>query len=326
MAGVAFHAGVAVIAVMLIAACASGTLASKSTPSQPGATSNGNILVSLNPEVTYPESYDPESGLKFILGTPDLGVGRQRVSFIITHSRGLFRFPVVQVESYYLPEGSPGLREGPVQTTQAQFQEFSLGTRGIYVTHLEFDRAGTWQLEASFPDPDGGRVSTTLSFDVSEDTQAPGVGDRAPRTDNRTSRDVSIEELTTSYKLDPALYRTSIADALSASRPVVVTFASPAFCTTAFCGPQVDVLSDLRKRYDDRAEFIHIDLYENPHEIQGDLSRAVRNSVLAEWGISTDEWTFIVDREGRIAGRYESFVAEQELEEDLLAVLDEDKT
>ena len=101
----------------------------------------------------------------------------------------------------------------------------------------------------------------------------------------------------------------------------MVTFASPAFCTNALCGPQVEVLSHLRESHSDIAEFVHIDLYENPHEIKGDLSRATRSPALEEWGIVTDEWTFIVDADGKIVARFESFVPEPELEEALLAVL-----
>ncbi len=105
----------------------------------------------------------------------------------------------------------------------------------------------------------------------------------------------------------------------------MVVFASPAFCTNALCGPQVEVLSELAARHGERARFLHVDLYENPHEIQGDLDRAVRTPVLEEWGIHTDEWTFIVDGDGLVAARFEAFVTEQELEQALLSLLDAER-
>ena len=103
---------------------------------------------------------------------------------------------------------------------------------------------------------------------------------------------------------------------------MVVVFASPAFCTTALCGPQVEVLGELQARHGDRASFIHVDLYENPHEIQGDLARGIRTPILEEWGIETDEWTFIVDERGNVAARFEAFVTRVELEDALLRVID----
>jgi hypothetical protein len=104
-------------------------------------------------------------------------------------------------------------------------------------------------------------------------------------------------------------------------RPFVVTFASPAFCTNALCGPQVEVLSALNDRYADQADFVHIDIYDNPHEIRGDLSRAIRNPLLKEWGVETDEWTFIVDGDGNIAAKFESFASESELQAALQTLL-----
>ena len=57
------------------------------------------------------------------------------------------------------------------------------------------------------------------------------------------------------------------------------------------------------------------------HEIKGDLDRAVRNPILEQWGITSDEWTFVVDRNGRISGRFESFAPEEELEQALIKVI-----
>ena len=327
MARASLLAGV-LAAGLLAVACAPGGTAGGSpmntdTPG-PATPAGGGLIASLNPDVQYPESFDEKTGLRSILGTPDLGVGRQRVSFLLVHESGLVRFPAVRAASYRYPEGPDGPRTGPVESKSAQFFDFPLGTRGIYVTELDFDRAGTWGLEVSFPNADGGRTSTAFTFEVRERTSAPAVGERAPASVNSTLADVeSIRQLTTGSDPDPELYRSRIADAIAAGRPFALVFASPAFCTNAFCGPQVEVLSALRERYSGRADFIHVDIFANPHEIKGNLARAVRSPVLAEWGITTDEWTFVVDREGRISGRFESFAPEQELEQALLRVVGE---
>jgi hypothetical protein len=81
------------------------------------------------------------------------------------------------------------------------------------------------------------------------------------------------------------------------------------------------VVGELAAEYGDRARFVHIDIYENPDEIRGDLSRAVRTPILEEWGITTDEWTFVIDREGRVAARFESFASKSELARALDEVL-----
>ena len=271
----------------------------------------------------YPHYVDPATGIKTILGTPDLGVGRHRVGFVLSDADGLVRLPVVSVRSFFLPSGVNGPREGPVESGAARFFEFPYGVRGMFSVELSFDRPGTWEVEARLPRPDGSTARSAFAFAVAERTLAPAVGDPAPPSRNRSAGDVeSLRELTTSAEPDPALYRLSVAEALQQDRPLVVVFASPAFCTNALCGPQVEVLGALAAQYGDRASFVHVDLYENPHEIRGDLDRAIRTPILAEWGLETDEWTFVVDRDGLVYARFEAFATRDELEQSLLRVLD----
>ena len=264
----------------------------------------------------YPSFNDEESGFGVILGTPDLGVGQNRVAFVMTDSDfGIVKFPFSRVETFFLPDGPGGEREGPIETVNAQFFDYPLRVRGIYVADLSLDRAGTWEIFVTIPDNDGNRVGIRFPFDVAEATISVGLGDHVPPTANRTAIDVgSLFELTTSSKPDPLLYDRSIDSLVQEGRPFVVTFASPAFCTNALCGPQVEVLSSLNERQSDIAEFVHIDLYENPDEIKGDLSRAARTPILKEWGVTTDEWTFLVDGAGRVVAKFEAFVPEEELE------------
>lgn len=315
-----------IAAAMLAAGCAGsaapGGRAGATGGSDEGSLPPSGLIASLNPDVHYPESFDQRTALRAILGATDLAVGRHRLSFVLTHELGLVRFPVVGVATYRRPEGPDGTAEGPVESGRAFFSAFPAGTRGTYVTQLTFDRAGPWELEVSFPNPDGGTTSIRLPFEVSERPSAPAVGDPAPASANRTLADVDgAEELTTGSEPDPGLYRTTIAAAIAGGRPFVVVFASPAFCTSVFCGPQVEVASALLRRYGDRVDFIHVDIFANPREVVGNLARGARSPLLAEWGVTSDEWTFVVDRDGRIAARFESFVAEEELERAVLAVL-----
>ena len=100
-------------------------------------------------------------------------------------------------------------------------------------------------------------------------------------------------------------------------RPLLVVFASPAFCTNAVCGPQVEIASELREVYGNEVDFMRVDLYSNPQEIQGDLSISKLTPLLREWGLSPQEWTFIVDSDGIVTHRFENFAPKPELIEAL---------
>lgn len=274
----------------------------------------------------YPTYDDPETGLRVVFGTPDLGAGTSRVSFAIFDDVGLVLAPTLDVTTRYYPEGADGgYQEG--EDARLQFHPFPEGSRGIYVGELTFDTPGLWALDVAIPASEGASGAETshvvFPVEVAEEPEAPAVGDKAPASDSRTIEDEpDLAELTTASEPDPRLYETSIADALERGEPFVVTFASPAYCTNALCGPQVEVLSELADAHGERAAFIHVDLYENPTKIRGDFSLARRTPVLEEWGVHTDEWTFVVDAGGEVTARFEGFAPREEVEAALLATLD----
>ena len=267
-------------------------------------------------EASYPQYSDEESGLILVFGTPDLGPGPQRIAFVLSDSEGIVRLPIVSI--------SASLDGGEAVTAIARYFDFPEGIRGLYVGEIEFDQVGEWLIEVSLPRPDGSLAVLSFPAEVAERTLAPDVGDPAPASLNRTLDDVeSVYQLSTGAEPDPALYELTVAEAIEAGRPFVIVFASPGFCTNALCGPQAEILTVLRERHGDRANFIHVDLYENPEEIRTmGLGVAIETPLLREWGLHTPEWTFIVGADGLVAGRFEAFAPEEELEEALIAVLD----
>ena len=283
-------------------------------PLRPVAIDDLSPRLALLAESGYPV-YISEDGFTIALGTPDLGIGRQRVSIVVESGDGLVEFPALALA--YWSEGAAG----PPADALASFTRFPDGIRGFHLAELEFDRPGGWVVRLRVPTVDG-FTEIPLAIDVQAETLAPTVGAAAPASINRTLRDVEgAEQLSTGAEPDPTLYELTIAEALEQRRPVVIVFASPGFCTNAFCGPQVEVLSQLRERYTGDAAFIHVDLYENPLEVRRG-EPPIETPLLEEWGLETDEWTFVVDAEGRVAARFEAFAPVEEVEAALAAVLD----
>ena len=77
----------------------------------------------------------------------------------------------------------------------------------------------------------------------------------------------------------------------------------------------------MKSVYGDRANFIHVEVYDNPTEIEGDLSNARLVQAMIDWGLPTEPWTFIMDAEGKVAAKFEAFVTKDELEQALTTVL-----
>ena len=302
----------AVAAVLLI------TLACSAEPEVASAplTSDGPAVDDVRPDrAPLVEGEVSPDGIKTILGTGDLGVGLNRFGFVLTSPSGFVTEPAATV----------ALRRGgetePAATVQADFQRWPYGNRGLYVAWLDFDQPGMWAIDVTV-EVSGGALMSNLEFEVLDRHHAPNVGDPAVASATKTLDDVdSIGRLTTGSLQDPDLYRVSLADAVASGRPTVVVFASPAFCTNAVCGPQIEVLQQLKDKYDGRANFVHVDFYDNPDEIQGDLDRARLSPAVLEWGLPSIEWTFVIDGAGAVTSRLEAFATFDEVEAELQKVL-----
>ena len=297
---------VAALTAMLAIACAQPEATPTSTPTSTAGTPNAEII-----------------GL---LATTDLSVGTNRVSFLLLSLDALITIPEASVTSLYSPaDNVPPLVK---ETVVGLFHLWPYGTRGNYSMQLTFDVPGDWELDVNVQDADGTISTVRIPLKVKESSFTPAIGAQAPLAPNRILRDVtSLSQLSSGSSPDPELYQKTIAEAVTSNQPSLVVFASPALCTSPTCGPQVETVQSLKERYKDRANFIHVEVYDNPDEIQGDLSRALYSPVVEAWNLASIEgylnesWVFILDREGRISSKYEGFASEEELEAGLLQVL-----
>ena len=289
----------------------------------PGESSAG-LGETSQPDVAGSSSGEPgTSQLNAILATTVLRLGPQRVAFVLTRPDGLVVVPEATVTSVYVD------RDGVGETKQAHFFLWPYGVRGSYVTELSFDRTGRWRLDITVLNADGTTGRAQLDLDVAREVSVRDIGELPPFADNPTVHDVErLSELTSASSPDPDLYLKTIPEALTTGDPTVVVFSTPAFCTSPTCGPQVDVLTELKDRYPNEASFIHVEVYANPEEIQGDLSLARYSPLVEAWGLSSvpgwtnESWTFVLGRDGRIASRFEAFTPLEELEQALKAALD----
>ena len=285
-----------------------------------GPDTTGPGAAALPEEVPLIKGPVSEDGLQAIFATPDIDPGRHRIAFALVSQTGLVKALSATVQSFHDPQGDS--LADPEQTALALFHPFPLVERGLYVTNLTFDQPGSWAIQATVLGDDGLPKKAALFFDVPAETHAPAVGDIAIHSRSKTIHDVeTLSQLTTGSMQDEDLYQVSIGDAVESGLPTVIVMASPAFCTNAVCGPQVEVLRDLKNEFAGQANFVHVDYYDNPHEIQGDLGRAVLSPVAREWNIPSTEWSFVIDREGVVAGRFEGFTPLEELRQALKRVL-----
>ena len=259
----------------------------------------------------------PGEDVAVVAGTSDHEVGANRVSFLVVDKQSrLVEQPTAKVWI------ARGLKQRPFATGTARLESIGVpggesadDVGGIYVTTIEASRPGTYWFLA---EPVGGRrVQALGTVVVRARSMAPSVNDRAlpTRTPTLASTGGKLAELTTSQTPDRALYERSIAQALAAKEPFVVTFATPQFCQTRTCGPGVDVVSAVRKRPSSAGvRFIHVEIYADNDPAKG-VNRWVK-----EWRLPTEPFTYVVDRTGVIRTKLEGAFSLGELARAVAAV------
>jgi hypothetical protein len=140
---------------------------------------------------------------------------------------------------------------------------------------------------------------------------SPAVGSRARASATPTLSSVHgrVAKLTTRVPPDRGLLRYSVAGSLRAHVPFVVTFATPRYCESRTCGPVVDVVDQVRRRFAGTGiRFIHVEIYRDNDPRRGE------NRWVREWHLPSEPWTFLVGRDGTIKAKFEGAVSSRELD------------
>lgn len=188
--------------------------------------------------------------------------------------------------------------------------------RGVYGARVNFDRAGYWRVSVSVNVAGQGTEHAQAAFQVLKHHQVPAMGEKALRTDNLTLKSdaprPAIDSRAQGGKPvpDPILHHATIAGSIAHHVPALVVFATPVYCISRFCGPTTDMVERLAKRFGDRANFIHIEIWRN-------YQHHVINKAAADWlyhgGDLHEPWVFLIGADGRIKARWDNVVNPSEV-------------
>lgn len=194
------------------------------------------------------------------------------------------------VELWVVPvEG--GDPAGPYATT---FHEVPDNPFGVYLATVDLSEAGATSFVAVTGDGRAGSASMQVA--TPENSQVPAPGQDAVAVPTAThANPMGVAELCTR---EPAcgMHNVSLENALAQSLPVVLQFATPAYCQTAVCGPSVDVLEEVRTSRDwGDVVFLHVEVFR-------DAGQTLAQPVEA-WGLQSEPWLYVIDADGKIVDR-----------------------
>lgn len=246
-----------------------------------------------------------------VLPNADLAVGRNRflLGLLDAQNRPITDAQV-HLRFYFLDDPAPRVRtEG-----EAVFRGEGLGPQGLYVATVEFPEPGRWGVEVLARRPAQVLPPTRWQFSVQPQSQTPPLGSPAIPSRNPTVRDVADPTRLCSAAPPCPLHDRVIAEVLAAGRPLVLYFATPGYCVSRVCGPGLTVVLALWEAYRDRADFVHIEIYADP------ATRTVAPTV-QEWRLPSEPWLFLIDRQGRVAEKFEAGLTRAEVEPALRRLL-----
>lgn len=283
----------------------------------------GLLLLAFAPTVTaQSEATDQQSPPSIIpiLASSELAVGPNRFLFSLTDAQGrLIAAPDVPVRlSFY--DGSANPDEVAFEA-DSRFLWAIEDVNGLYASNVTYPHAGRWgtRFEATFPD--GSSETVRVDYDVRETSSTPAIGAPAPALKTPTADDVGGDLNLISTDPEPLerMYELSLDEAIAADAPLVVAFVTPAFCTSATCGPTIDKVKAVALAHPE-VNFVHLEPYVMAVQ-DGRLQPVLSGEGYLQpapwtdaWGLLTEPFVVVVAADGTVQAKFEGAITTEELE------------
>lgn len=261
------------------------------------------------PEPDTPSGEDT-GGIQVVLVADDFAAGQPRVPVVLYD--GTERVADVQrvkLTAFDLAD------EPPTPGWTGEATNYSDYEVPYWVAYPDLPHAGFWGLGAEITLGDGSVTQAEFVLEAQERSSSPAVGSVPPASENRTLETVpDIAMLTSGDDPIPALYQMTVAEAMASGKPTVVSFATPAYCTSKLCAPVVHSVEAVYAELGGQVDFIHLEIFK-------DFETLDYADEVEEWKLTSEPWTFVLDGEGTIVAKLGGPVSPRELTEALAPLL-----
>ena len=278
---------------------------------------------------TIQEIFDAQKESQYVVSPAGLTfeTGSNRFAFGVFELDGT---PVDDAEvALYFAKSPTTPVEGPLPATVGSLETKPAyraqgadapGEPGSYyvVEDVRFDRAGPWLAIAVVLGEDGPESTRLPSPVVGKFPLVAAVGQKAPVISTPTAESVGGNLAKIDTRQPPStMHEVDFKDVVG-RKPVVLLFATPAFCQSRVCGPVVDVAEQVKDEVGEGVEFVFMEIYED-----NDPSKGFRPQVQA-FGLPTEPWVFLIGKDGRIEERLEGAFGVEELRDAVLRLKQND--
>ncbi len=249
-----------------------------------------------------------KQGLSVFLGGEDyVQTIPEYVAFGMTDTAGL---PVIGSNAtVWIAQGAggEGVPLGPFSAPWAPYSKPDApppAPQGLNHLEATFAQPAVWQTLVEVQTKDG-RVLGTSAIQVKAtgktDTRVPGeraIGSQTPTVENARG----VHPICTRVPPCP-FHKVTLAEALTLGKPTAFIVATPKFCMSRTCGPNLEELILVADQVGDRASFVHAEVYRS--DKAEDIQRQVGSPTFQQWGLQSEPWLLLIDRTGVISKRFE---------------------
>jgi len=272
---------------------------------------------STNPATPSPSA--TSSVIPLIIGNQVVGPFRFVFSFIDARTNLPAAAPDRATKVAFIAPG----QTTPGAPADATFMWTIKGTVGQYYLNTQFPAAGDWKAVFNTSAPGKPTESIGVGFQVQQDLPVVNVGEAAPASDNPTAADVGgdLKQISTDPNPDPRFYELSVKEALGAHRPLVLVFATPAFCQSRTCGPALDRVKAGSKGAPSDVAFINVEPYKlaftegRLQPVLDAYNQLQPVDAVNQWGLDSEPWVFTVDGKGIVRRSFLGMPSDQELQD-----------
>ena len=142
----------------------------------------------------------------------------------------------------------------------------------------------------------------------SEDARVLLPGNQFPLVETPTVENpAGVDRLCTRTEQCP-FHTTSAADLLANNTPFALLVATPALCSTAYCGPVLETLIDVHAASASKPAIVHVEVYANSEEVNGNFSDPAIELAPAviDLGLQFEPSLFVVSGDGVLLDRIDN--------------------
>ena len=250
-----------------------------------------------------------------VMPTNEYSLGFNRIVFSIINNEG-------SESQKPLSVSVENIKTNKLYTIDPVFYKWPNKNGGFYVLNTIFVNEGSYFININ--DLTDSDFIYKKKINITDNELTPKLGELIPVLNNKIITDTQdISEITSDSEPDYDFYQYKLSEVLNNDKLIIVFFLSPNFCKTATCFPQLDVLKNLKSKYHDKIIFIHVEVYENPHLIKGNINNAKISSALNEWNIKSEPYTFLIDKNNYLFRKFQGYVSFEEIENYIVNLINE---